>query len=1485
MKFFEHLEPVLGLFKERSRRSKVTGERGHVEFRDLAGEDLTSFAEQIREATGDLSQLDWVEINPFLKRVVFAFKQGSYSEEELAEIVEVAEQATRMEDLPFTPARRQLPSDDQPALQLMVELGGDLLGLVLGLVLLALPLAPWRLASTATPLLALARDVPRMRKRLDERWGRERAELILNLAVAMAQALAQRPVSSLVDGIHKAVVLWELHSHRRVWQGRGRELHAVPSNIHIDAADIPPRPAQLPKGLIEEYSDRAWLISVSGFLVSFMTTRSVQRAAAALFGALPKPARFGREVFASQLGVELAAREIVVLAPEVLRLLDRIDCLVVQGDLIVPESYVHGTIVVAQDADDREARLWLRRLFDPEEPLIVQREAEWTLAPPALMDVEIPAELDPPYRRLTAAGELVVALAKSDRIISLVEVRVVPQTGVEELIHAAHSAQMRVVVSAADESALEGLHAEDVISEREGLHNGIRRLQREGRVVCLVASGDSPGLPLADCGIGLYRAGEPPPWGAHLICGEDLSDVRFILHACVTARSVAKQSVNIALGAATMGAVVAAGGLVPMTTSRAMTLVNTATLISMVNGARSSSKLNRKMLPPPRDPTPWHALDARGVLARLGSSEQGITRRDVARRREPAEDQTSTFAQLGEAVTDELFNPFAPLLAAGAGLSALVGSTADAGVVAGVMVLNALVGGLQRFRTERAINSLARTTKRRALVRRSAKLDEVDATKLVPGDIVLLNAGDVVPADCRVIESQSLEVDASSLTGESLPITKGAKPSFASDIADRDSMLFEGTSVAAGRATAVVVAVGRKTEAQRGAAAAKGDRAQGGVEKRLRSLMSLTGPVALISGLGVVGGGLLRGRRVEELIGTGVSLAVAAVPEGLPLLATAAQLAAAERLSRRGVLVRNVRSIEALGRVDVICLDKTGTVTKGHLELRFVSDGLDEQKAGELNEIGLRVLSAGLRATPEGMDPRVHGDTTDEALLRGAAAARTGPEFDCPGWRRVSELPFEAGRRYHAVIATTPEKSVLAVKGAPEAILPHCVTWGPGGKETEADEATRELLIAEAGRLARDGLRVLAVAEYVSAPEDLIDPAGLEGLAFRGFLAFSDPVRPSAAAAIKGLREAGVDVVMLTGDHPNTAAAIAAELDLAHDCTVMTGADLAHMTNEELEVSLRGIAVLARTTPSQKVRVVRGLQRMGRVVAMAGDGANDAPAIRIANVGFGIGENCTAAARGAADVVLTDGRIETLVDTIVEGRAMWASVRDAVSVLIGGNLGEIGFTLIAGLLDGRPPLNPRQLLLVNLLTDAAPAMAIALRPPSETTLAALINEGPEASLGKPLNRDISKRAVVTAVGAGSAWALGRLTGSASRARTMGLVGVVGTQLGQTLVSGGASFPVLVTGIGSAAVLAAIIQTPVVSHFFGCQPLGPFALIGAAGSSAFANYLSLAAPQFHEHFTDRFHRSLGGELEEDVPAVEEETVPEALEGKKKERKHD
>jgi len=470
---------------------------------------------------------------------------------------------------------------------------------------------------------------------------------------------------------------------------------------------------------------------------------------------------------------------------------------------------------------------------------------------------------------------------------------------------------------------------------------------------------------------------------------------------------------------------------------------------------------------------------------------------------------------------------------------------------------------------------------------------------------------------------------------------------------------------------------------------------------------------------------------------------------------------------------------------------------------------------------------------------------TDRAVIDGAHAAGVTAGMGAAGWRVDTELPFEPSRGYHAVVGRLRGGRRLAVKGAPEVVLPRCMRWRRAQGAIPLDADADRMLRREVDRLARRGYRVLAVAERPATDPGDLDDQRIARLELVGLVAMADPVRASAAEAVSGLRAAGVDVVMVTGDHPSTAEAIAADLSLLDGNGVLTGPELDRLNDEELAERIASIAVFARVTPVQKVRIVRALQKAGRVVAMTGDGANDAAAIRLADVGVALGSRATNAAKEAADVVVTDDRIETIIDAMVEGRALWASVRDAVAVLVGGNLGEIAFTLGAELLlPGGSPLNARQLLLINLFTDLVPALALAVRPPAGTDPAALAREGPEASLGLALTREILTRGAVTAAAGGFGWQLGRLTGvSRSRAGTVALVSIVGSQLGQTLVAGWRNPLVACSTLASAAALGVVVQTPGVSHFFGCRPLGPIGwtigLTSAGGSAAAAPLVSKA----------------------------------------------
>jgi cation-transporting ATPase I len=376
-------------------------------------------------------------------------------------------------------------------------------------------------------------------------------------------------------------------------------------------------------------------------------------------------------------------------------------------------------------------------------------------------------------------------------------------------------------------------------------------------------------------------------------------------------------------------------------------------------------------------------------------------------------------------------------------------------------------------------------------------------------------------------------------------------------------------------------------------------------------------------------------------------------------------------------------------------------------------------------------------------------------------------------------------------------------------------------------------------RLARQGHRVLAVAERSLHDRARLSESDVEDLEFRGLVALVDPVRPTAARALATLRAAGVEVAMITGDHPSTAESIATELDALNGRTVLTGADLDRLTDGELDAALPHTAVFARVTPAQKSRIVRAYQERGLAVAVTGDGTNDAPAIRLADVGLALGVRATPAAREAADVVITDDRIETIADAIVEGRGMWASVRDSLSILLGGNLGEIAYTLGTGLIGGAGTLNARQLLLVNLLTDVLPAMAVAVRPPPGATPATLLAEGPERSLGTSLTADIQVRAAITASAAAAAWLFALPVSTPGQAATTGLVALVGAQLGQTLAVRGRTPLVAGAVLASLALLVVAVQVPGLSHVVGSRPLLPHQwaiALTAAGAATAAQLL-------------------------------------------------
>jgi cation-transporting ATPase I len=1437
--------PIPGLGRT-ARRTWVGNGRAHIEVRGVDRPGSEAMSKHLEERLRLLPGVHWAEVNAVMARVIVAFDGDQVSVDDLVDTIGDVEEAHDTRTECFPKDRPEHPADVEPLRRQLLALGSDAAGIVLATLRprLGLHTAREDLAS----VLAVIDATPRLRRELTERLGRPTADLTLAIVGATMQGLAQRPIGLLVDAAHRALLISEITARREVWLRREPELHEDGDAHPITPVPAERRVAPLPPGPVERYADRVSFAALTTAAGVVAATRDHRQARTVLAISSPRAARLTRDAFAARLDRSLCERGVISFDPTALRRLDRLDTVVIDSEVLTTGRMAIGElrVLLGDRSPEEQSRLRARaaELLDPASPKKVRRRGGWGLGPLEEVAPGKPGEVRTAAAELRRPGGAILGLAPGKELVAVLVAVPELTPNAMDLVTSARGVG-RLIIAGVGSGLGERFGADEVMPRGSHLAAEVRRLQVEGRVVAVVASGNHAALRTSDCGIGVLPEDGPAPWGAHLMCGPGVAQACRILDAVVAARAVSRRGAMIALYGSVAAGLLALAGTGPGATGRALMASNAAAVAGMAVGSLASRSVAMQPDPVATDDTEWHALAVETALSRLHSTPEGLTADDASARlaEQPAADQRDGDGYV-DATLDELANPLTPLLATGAAMSAASGSVTDAALIASVMGANALLGAAQRVNADRALRGLVRATAVRARARRNGAEIEVNTDEIVPGDVITLRAGDAVPADCRILRAVNLEVDESSLTGESQLVTKTVMPIAAESVADRRSMLYDGTIVAAGEATGLVVATGAQSESGRSAQAAQGGPRRGGVQARLLRMTGASIPIALGSGAALIAGGLLRGRPLGTTLGTAVSLAVAAVPEGLPLVATVAQIAAARRLSQRGALVRNQSTIEALGRVDVLCFDKTGTLTEGRVGLQRVSDGIADEAIGELSPVGRGILAAGLRASPDGGEEVPH--PTDRAVIVAGATSGVAPSEGVGAWRVVEDLPFEPARGYHATLGATPDGQLLCVKGAPEILLPACERWRRGDEAGPLDEESRAVLEKEVDRLARKGYRVLAVAQRPASARTQVDAERIQRLEFLGLLALADAARPAALEAVRKLRLAGVKVIMITGDHPSTAEAVAAELEILNGGEVLTGPQLDALDDRQLAEVLPRVSVFARVTPTHKVRIVQGLQRLGHTVAMTGDGANDAAAIRLADVGVALGQRGTDAARESADLVVTDDRLETIIDAVVEGRAMWASVRDAVSVLLGGNLGEIAFTLGTGLLAPEgSPLNARQLLLVNLLTDLLPSMALAVRPPATRNPESLMHEGPEASLGGTLARDTAIRTVVTAGSTTGAWLVARGTGTTARAGTVALVTLVGSQLGQTMVAGWRSPLVLGASVVSAAALGAIIQTPGVSHFFGCRPLGPVGWVTGLTASGVGTAAAMVASKVAE----------------------------------------
>ena len=1392
-------------------------DRVHIRVRGITAGSAAALGRAVETELERHASVRWAAVNAPLGVVVVS----CHDDPPVAELVSIVDRVADQE--PAAPAwPAGTPADRLPAA--VAALAASAAGLVVAGASSALRAA--RLPAEFGSLVQFIDTQPRLRAAVEGALGADSGDLLLAVSNTVAQTAAQGLGGLALDLGQRVTQVAEAVLERDSWARSepvlcGQRRHAAAPPV------TPERPQPVPPGPVERYSERLGFGAAGAFGGVLAVSGSARRATGIALATLPKAARFGQEGFASALGCLLARRGVVVADPRALRLLDRIDTVVIDADVLTTRALIVGDVVPLGGGDVNELTGLAHSLIAAERLGEIVSDGALRLGPLDALRLK-GRKGAREAARLAARGAVEVLGLADDKhllaVISIVRERAAAADAV--LAAASRPGTAFVLAMPADAADAQGVThgAARVVPGGRRLVASVRSLQADGAAVLLV-SRQRRALASADVGVGLAAVDGRPAWGAHILAGADLAAAALLVDAAHSARSASRRSVALSQAGTAFGGALAFGGPDRGSAARSLLAVNAAGAIALAGSIWPVVELARRPEGGPEPAPPWHAMRADLVLERLGSRPGGLDTEESKARWHPDE-RLLRLPSLPRAFLEELANPLTPILGGGAALSASIGAVADAVIVSAVAGLSALIGGVQRVYTDKSMTRLLKASAVAAHVQRDGRDQAVPATGLVPGDVVQLAAGDVIPADCRIIEATALQVDESSVTGESVPVDKVTGPVVADAIADRRSMLYEGTTVAAGRASAVVVATGSETQLGRSMAAIGQAAPATGVEARLSRITGITLPLAVGSAGALVMAGMLRGRPATDMIGAAVGLAVASVPEGLPFLVTAAQLASARRLATRGALVRNPRTIEALGRVDVLCFDKTGTLTQGRMAVSAVSDGSATRETGAFGASQRRVLAAALRATPRARRGGTAAHPTDQAVTEGAAASHLTRSADCPGWQRLDALPFEPSRAYHATLGSTRARALLSVKGAPEVILALCTRWR--GRAIRPRD--RKQLTGELHRLAAKGYRVLAVAENEVSPGYHLD--GIGELSFAGFVAFGDPVRATAGVSVRELRDAGVHVVMITGDHPATAQAIAAKLEVLDGGTIVTGPDLDRLTDQELTRVLAGTTVIARCTPEQKVRVVRAFQDGGGVVAMTGDGANDAAAIRLADIGIALGRRATPAARAAADLVVGDDRLETIIAAVVEGRAMWRSVKQAIGILVGGNIGEIGYTLAGTLIAGSSPLSARQLLLVNLLTDLVPALTVALRRPPPEIAASLLAEGPDISLGSALTEEIAIRAVATCVAAGGAWAVGRMTGTAARARTIGLAGLIGTEIGQTLLVGGRSPAVAAGSLVSLGILVGVVQTPGVSQFFGCVPIGPVGW-GVAGVSSLA----------------------------------------------------
>ncbi len=817
--------------------------------------------------------------------------------------------------------------------------------------------------------------------------------------------------------------------------------------------------------------------------------------------------------------------------------------------------------------------------------------------------------------------------------------------------------------------------------------------------------------------------------------------------------------------------------------------------------------------PPTDEETAWHALEVDEVLDILDTGTHGISEEEAKQRL--AEYGPNDFAT-GEKVSKleillaQIKNPLVLVLVMAAAISLVAGKQADAIVIAVVIVVNTLIGFFQEYKAEEALEKLKSRAAPEAEVIRDCDVEgsrqcvemRVDATHIVPGDVLLLDAGDKVPADARLIKAVNLEVDESMLTGESTSVSKGSEP-LPEDlpVAERTNLLYGGTMVVEGRGRAVVFATGSETEMGKIATLIQEtEKVESPLQQKTRSLGQKLGLLALGVAIITLILGFLRGLEFEDVFLFALASAVSSIPEGLPAVMTITLAVGVNRMARRNAIIRKLHAVDTLGAATVICSDKTGTLTTNEMTVReivvgdqhFEVTGAGFEPQGKFRSDGdiidptahegLRIaLQAGALCNDAHLiehyshndsDYRweIRGDPTEGALVVAAAKAGKQKETLEDRFERIDEIPFSSKTKWMATFHRTPEGKIWAfVKGAPETILDMSSQYREGGAIRDMGREPRDRFEQANHEMADEALRVLGLAyrifdedEVKSFKEKLQN--GGDGLIFVGLVGMIDPPRPEVPMAVRRCRNAGIRVIMATGDHQRTAEAIARDIGiLGEHEESLVGSDVAQMDDDALDEAVKQTAVFARVDPAHKHRIVEALRRNGEVVAMTGDGVNDAPALQAADIGVAMGISGTDVTKETAEMVLTDDNFASIVNAIEEGRVVFQNVRKVVKFLLATNIGEditllsaLAFMPGAGLI-----ITPVQILWVNLVTDGILDITLALEPQESDVM----EDPPRRTDAGIINREILQNIAYVALfmAVGTLWIFNR---GAQEAQTM-----------------------------------------------------------------------------------------------------------------------